>query len=47
VEALLEGHAGVMVGLVNGDIKLTPMRNAWGRKKELDLDLLQLATMLS
>jgi 6-phosphofructokinase 1 len=47
VEALLEGHAGVMVGLVNGDVKLTPMRNAWGRKKELDLDLLQLATMLS
>jgi 6-phosphofructokinase 1 len=47
VEALLEGHAGVMVGVVNGDIKLTPMRNAWGRKKELDLDLLQLATMLS
>jgi 6-phosphofructokinase 1 len=47
VEALIEGHAGVMVGLVNGDIKLTPMRHAWGRKKELDLDLLQLATLLS
>jgi 6-phosphofructokinase 1 len=47
VEALLEGHAGVMVGIVNGDVKLTPMRNAWGRKKELDLDLLNLATLLS
>ena len=47
IEALMEGHAGVMVGLVNGDIKLTPMRHAWGRKKELDLDLLQLATLLS
>ncbi len=47
VEALIEGHTGVMVGLVNGDIKLTPMRNAWSRKKELDLDLLQLATLLS
>ena len=47
VEALLEGHAGVMVGVVNGDVKLTPMRNAWGRKKELDLDLLQLTELLS
>jgi 6-phosphofructokinase 1 len=47
VEALVEGHTGVMVGVVNGDIKLTPMRNAWGRKKELDLELLQLATLLS
>jgi 6-phosphofructokinase 1 len=47
VEALIEGHAGVMVGIVNGDVKLTPVRNAWGRKKELDLDLLNLATLLS
>lgn len=47
VEALLEGHSGVMVGIVNNDIKLTPIRNVWGRKKEVDYDLLQLTALLS
>jgi 6-phosphofructokinase 1 len=47
VEALLEGHTNVMVGLVNGDVKLTPLRNAWSRKKEIDYDLLQLTALLS
>ncbi|MEL6615557.1 MAG: 6-phosphofructokinase [Bacteroidota bacterium] len=47
VEALLEGHSGVMVGVVNNDIKLTPIRNVWGRKKEVDYDLLQLTALLS
>ena len=47
VEALLEGHSSVMVGLVNGDIKLTPIRNVWSRKKEVDYDLLQLTALLS
>ncbi len=47
VEALMEGHTAVMVGLVNGDVKLTPLRNVWSRKKEIDYDLLQLAALLS
>jgi 6-phosphofructokinase 1 len=47
VEALLEGHTNVMVGIVNGDIKLTPLKNAWSRKKEIDYDLLQLTALLS
>ena len=47
VEALLDGHHGVMVGVMNGDIKLTPLRNAFSRKKEVDLELLQLAQQLS
>ena len=47
VEALLEGHDGVMVGIVNGDLKLTPMRNVWARKKDIDYDLLQLTALLS
>lgn len=47
VEALMDGHVGVMVGIVNGSVKLTPMRNAWSRKKELDFDLLQLTELLS
>ncbi|MEM1054344.1 MAG: 6-phosphofructokinase [Bacteroidota bacterium] len=47
VEALLEGHTGVMVGIVNSDTKLTPIRNVWGRKKDVDYDLLQLTALLS
>lgn len=46
VEALVDGHDGVMVGVVNGDIRLTPMRNVWSRKKEIDYDLLALAKQL-
>jgi len=46
VEALLDGHDGVMVGVVNNDLKLTPMRNVWSRKKEIDYDLLGLAKQL-
>lgn len=46
VEALLDGHDGVMVGVVNNDVKLTPMRNVWSRKKEIDYDLLGLAKQL-
>jgi 6-phosphofructokinase 1 len=47
VEALLDGHADVMVGLVNNEIKLTPLRNVWGRKKSIDYDLLKLTQVLS
>lgn len=47
VEALMEGHTNVMVGIVNGDVKLTPLKNAWSRKKEIDYDLLNLTTLLS
>lgn len=47
VEALIEGHGGVMVGVVNNDLKLTPMRNVWSRKKDIDYDLLQLTALLS
>ena len=47
VEALMEGHDGVMVGIVNNDLKLTPMRNVWSRKKDVDYDLLQLTELLS
>ncbi len=47
VEALIEGHDGVMVGIVNNDLKLTPMRHVWSRKKNVDYDLLQLTELLS
>jgi 6-phosphofructokinase len=47
VEALVEGHTSVMVGLVNNDVKLTPLRNVWSRKKEIDYELMQLTALLS
>ena len=47
VGALLKGHTCVMVGIVNGDVELTPMRNAWSRRKDIDRDLLQLTELLS
>ena len=47
VEALLDGHSDVMVGLVNGETKLTPLRNVYSRKKSIDYDLLKLTQILS
>ncbi len=47
VEALLEGHDSVMVGLVNSDVKLTPLRQVCDRKKQIDYDLLNLSQLLS
>jgi 6-phosphofructokinase 1 len=47
VEALLEGHSNVMVGIVNNEVKLTPMRNVWSRKKTIDYELLKLTQLIS
>lgn len=47
VDALIEGHDTVMVGLVNSEIKLTPMRNVFGRKKNINYELLKLTQLLS
>ena len=47
VEALLEGHTNVMVGVINNEVKLTPLRNVWSRKKNIDFDLLKLTQLLS
>lgn len=47
VEALIDGHENVMVGVVNGEIKLTALRNVWERKKNIDYDLLKLTQLLS
>jgi 6-phosphofructokinase 1 len=47
VESLLDGHSDVMVGLVNGETKLTPLRNVYGRRKSIDYDLLKLTQSLS
>lgn len=47
VEALIEGHANVMVGIVNNEIKLTPMHKVWSRKKNINYELLKLTQLLS
>ncbi len=47
VESLLDGHTNVMVGFTKGEIKLTPLRNVWGRTKNIDYDLLKLTQLLS
>jgi 6-phosphofructokinase 1 len=47
VEALIDGHENVMVGIVNNETKLTPLRNVWSRKKNINYELLRLTQMLS
>ncbi len=46
VEAFLEGHYNVMVGILDGDVRLTPSRNVWGRKKSINYELLKLIELL-
>jgi len=46
VHALSEGHSGVMIGVVNKDIKLTPMKTVVSRKKEINHNLVELAKLL-
>lgn len=47
VQALIDGHENVMVGVVNNEIKITPLRNTWSKKKSINYDLLELANILS
>lgn len=47
VEALLEGHTNVMVGIINNEVKYTPMKNTWSKKKSIDYKLLELSKILS
>lgn len=46
VRVLEEGHSEVMVGIVNGKIKLTPLKMTFGKKKDINFDLLELAKTL-
>ncbi len=47
VEALMDGHKNVMVGLVNNQIKYTPISIAVKNQKEVNLEMLRLAEMLA
>jgi 6-phosphofructokinase 1 len=47
VEAIAQGKTDVMVGEVAGRQSITPLEEAWSRKKELDPYLLRLIPLLS
>ena len=47
IQAVIDGNLNVMVGLVNNEIKLTPLRSVWSQKKNINFDLLKLAQLLS
>lgn len=46
VKVLEEGHSEVMVGIVNNVIKLTPLKMTFGKKKDINFDLIELAKTL-
>ncbi|WP_069130984.1 6-phosphofructokinase [Rhodohalobacter halophilus] len=46
VSVLNEGHSQVMVGVVNNKVKLTPLKMTFGKKKDINFDLLELAKTL-
>ena len=47
VDALANGKTGYMVGEVKGEIALTPLRETWEKRKELDNNLISLAKVLA
>jgi 6-phosphofructokinase 1 len=46
VIAIHDGHSEVMVGVVNNKIKLTPLKMTFGKKKDINFDLVELAKIL-
>ncbi len=46
VKAAIEGHTSVMVGVVNNQIKLSPLKMASSKKKDIDYDTLELSKIL-
>ncbi len=46
VKAIKDGHNQVMVGIVNNSIKLTPLKMTFGKKKEINFELIELAKTL-
>ncbi len=46
VQALLNGHTSVMMGVLNHKNALTPMYKTWSEKKNIDFELLELAQVI-
>jgi len=47
VDALVKGMSSYMVGEVKGEIALTPLRETWEKRKQLDANLLRLVKVLA
>ena len=47
VQAIVDGHDCVMIGVVKNEIKLTPLKNTWSKKKSINFELLELAKILN
>ena len=47
VKQLIEGKQGVLMGLLNGNVTPTPLREACSQTKEVDLHLLELARVMA
>jgi len=47
VDALVNGKSGYMVGELKGEIALTPLRETWEKRNELDSNLLRLVKVLA
>jgi 6-phosphofructokinase 1 len=47
IDALVNGKSGYMVGELKGEIALTPLKETWGKRKELDNNLLRLMKVLA
>lgn len=47
VEHISQGHQGVLIGLINGEVTTTPLADVATKKKSLDLGLFDLASILA
>ncbi|MGB2404795.1 MAG: 6-phosphofructokinase, partial [Flavobacteriaceae bacterium] len=47
VETLLKGESNVMIGVINDQMKLTPLEQAIKGKSEINKDLLRVTDILS
>jgi 6-phosphofructokinase 1 len=47
IDALVKGQSGYMVGELKGEIALTPLRETWEKRKELDRGLVELVRILA
>lgn len=46
IKAIKDGHSQVMVGIVSNSIKITPLKMTFGKKKDINFELLDLAKRL-
>lgn len=47
VDALLQGKRCIMVGLVDGEVKICSLQESWERKKKIDIDLYRLNQIMA